>query len=152
MKLTAAQLRSIISEEVKSLSEVIQDKYGVKVDETPLLSLFGVSSVDEISDEDLALVSAAARAADILTKNRRSEYVATTPLGQRLKPVAADVVLRATRTTPAEAKKNGLVKFFTDGNLYYAETVSGMLWKAGAYEKLKPTGKATADFKAAKKR
>ena len=152
MKLTATQLRRIIAEEVESLSEVIQDKYGSKVDETPLLNLFGVSSVDDISDEDLELVSAAARAAAVLVANRRSEFVATTPLGQRLKPVDAEVIFRATRTTPAEAKKNGLVKFFRDGNLYYAETVSGMLWKAGYDEKLKPTGKSTADFKASKKR
>jgi len=151
MKLTAAQLRSIISEEVKSLSEVIQDKYGSKVDETPLLELFDVSSVDEIDDEQLGLVVAAARAASIVIANRRDEFVKKTPLGQRLKPISVEEIYRATRTVPSEVKKNGLVKFFKDGNFYYAETTSGMLWKAGYMQKLQPTGKATAEFKAAKK-
>jgi len=152
MKLTATQLRRIIKEEMTSITEVIKDKYGARVDETPLLNLFGVSSLDDIDDEQLDLVVAAARAAETLRKNRRDEYVATTPLGQRLQPVPAEQAFRATRTTPAEAKKNKLVKFFRDGNLYYAETVTGMLWKAGFDQKFQPTGKATADFKATRKK
>ena len=148
MRITTSQLRRIIKEEASLIAEAAGSS-----DVDSLLMLFpDVSDVSEISDDELQSVVVAARVASAEISNRRREFVAMTPLGERLVPVDSRDVFRYTKLTPGEAKKNGLVNFFKDGNTYYAETTSGMLWKEDSYGKFKTTGKTAADFKASRKR
>lgn len=148
MRITTSQLRRIIKEEASLIAEAAASS-----DIDHLLALFPeASDLSEISDDELRSVVAAARAASTEISGRRREFVSTTSLGERLVPVDSRDVFRYTKLTPGEARKNGLVNFFKDGNTYYAETVSGMLWKEDSYGKFKATGKTAADFKASRKR
>lgn len=117
MKITATQLRRIIKEEMSRYSEGI-DKYGLSFDEQPLLALFGIADLDELSDEDVKLAYDAIDAIKAVYKMRKSAMVASTSIEDRLKPISARVANMNASMSVKQSNdfaKRG-VKFYSDQN------------------------------------
>lgn len=108
------------------------DKYGLQFDEQPLLDLFGVSDLDDISDEDIKLAYEAVRAIESVYKMRRSAMAASTSIEDRLTPIsAATARLNAgpSQKQSTDFKKRG-VKFYSDerGRVFAIAPSSGKVY------------------------
>lgn len=131
MKLTSTQLRRIIKEEMSRYAEGI-DKYGLSFDEQPLLALFGVSDLEELSDEDVKLAYDAIDAIKAVYKMRKSVMVASTSIEDRLKPISVRVANMNSSMSVKQSNdfaKRG-VKFYSDqnGRVFAISPASGKVY------------------------